>query len=282
MNHVIRHLGLIALSLGLTACASGQIRHQDPAPRAGTTSAFSVNREVRDPSLVFASAKSISSTAPIYYFQNFGGGGVGVGLLLGPIGAAANAGMIASKTNDEAAALNGKLGVVPTDIAARALASRRGFRQVADSSGLVVSPYVMVVKGEGEMLHFATTLDVASGGWQGRYTYHLPMPLSLSSVTAGLDAQATAQLSQSLEQGFARAAALLEQDLNGGLVAQRDVTFYTESLSPRFKLPVFAKLVSENADTVVVLGPGGADQLAMILSSGYHEVSRNSAEISNR
>lgn len=272
---------IIALSL-LTGCA-GNIRFQDSAPRpqAGLVE-YSVKRDIRAPEKAFSGAKSIGSNSQIYYFQNFGGGGMGVGLLLGPIGVAANAGMIASKTNEEASFLKDKLAINPAELVSKVMSANSNLKQSDNGSGFELFPYVLIVKGENNQLHFTTTLDAVSGPWKGRYSYHIESTYPLASIKNGLNSSQYEQLSKDIEHGFNEASALFERDIKGQLSPIRDVTFYSEPTSPRIKMPVFAKLVAEENNEVIVLGPGGTDQLNLILASGYHKLSKSHSEIINR
>jgi len=75
---------------------------------------------------------------------------------------------------------------------------------------------------------------------------------------------------------------MFERDISGALTPVKDITFYSESISPRFKMPVFAKLIEDTKDEVVVLGPGDSDQFNLFLASGYHKIRKDKSEISIR
>ncbi|OFW88766.1 MAG: hypothetical protein A3B66_02585 [Alphaproteobacteria bacterium RIFCSPHIGHO2_02_FULL_46_13] len=276
-------LAALLMSAALTGCG-GNVKFQDRPPALLNNEVeYSIISTVRSETDIFAQAKNINKSVPIYYFQNFGGGGAGLGLLLGPIGVAANYAMISSNTDNDAAALAGKISLSPTDITGAVLEDNNKFVQRTDSTtGFLMSPYLMIVKGDNDMLQFTTTLDVASGTWKGRYSYHLDFKRPLNAVAAGLDQTDLDLMKRSMEHGFKEALAMFESDISGTLAPVKDITFYSESVSPRFKMPVIAKLVEDVNNEVIVLGPGGSDQFNLILSSGYHKLRKNESEISNR
>jgi hypothetical protein len=64
----------------------------------------------------------------ILYFQNYGGGGAGLGLLLGPIGVAANMSMIESNTKQEQ--LRDKIAIDPPAVFSAAAGAGRNYRSL--------------------------------------------------------------------------------------------------------------------------------------------------------
>lgn len=282
MKH-INTLGGLLISAVLFGCG-GNVRYQDnpPSPHNNAVE-YSINSVTRNETEIFSQAKIINTSEPVYYFQNFGGGGAGLGLLLGPVGVAANYAMITSNTTSDAASLSGKINVDPTAIAESVLSQNSTFVPTTDSTkSFLISPYLMIVKGDNDTLKFTTTLDVSSRTWKGRYSYHLDFKRPFDKVASGLNHTDSEALKTSMKHGFTQALAMFERDISGSLAPMKDITFYTESISPRFKMPVLAKLIEDTNDEVIVLGPGGSDQLNFSLSSGYHKLRKNESQISNR
>ena len=77
--------------------------------------------------------RHLDAAKSIVYSQNFGGGGAALGLLLGPLGVAANISMIDSNTEADAVRLRGKLTLAPRELFLAA-ATQQGLEVVDDLS----------------------------------------------------------------------------------------------------------------------------------------------------
>ena len=133
----------------------------------------------------------LNDSKDILYQQNFGGGGAAVGVLLGPIGVAANAAAIESNTKEDVELLFGKTSIDPNKV----------FREIVLDAGFVIedssnasasfSPYILVSKGENEVLYFASALlveenSIGKSRWVGRYMYQIPLNMRKGDLADGL------------------------------------------------------------------------------------------------
>lgn len=176
----------------------------------------------------------------IVYDQQFGNS-VGAGVLLGPLGVAANIANTKRRTESETKALAGKLDVDGLALAQEALASA-GYA-VAATEGTpavaIVTPSIRIVSSGDEALHVSAVLTVheqrADGTpWTGTYTSYLGTDLQRAEVLAGLTDERREALAAEVRDAFVQAAALLRDDAAGSLANGRQFFFRSKTLSPRF------------------------------------------------
>ncbi|PAJ71730.1 hypothetical protein CJF42_25155 [Pseudoalteromonas sp. NBT06-2] len=190
----------------------------------------------------------LNENKDIFYQQNFGGGGVGVGLLLGPIGVAANIAAIKSNTEEDVEALKGKITIDPKDIFKKA--SEKGGLELSinTSNSISVSPYIYVSKTDDEqlLLGSAMIVETAAGqkeNWIGKYMYQTPVKVSKESISDGVDDVEFKLFEKSLSKGFEELIALYMEDRKGALTTQNPITFVSDFVSPRFKVEMVGDLV---------------------------------------
>ena len=195
---------------------------------------------------------------PIYYLQNFGGGGVGLGLLLGPIGAAMNASSIDEKTELEAGEINGKLDLDPVSTLNKLLSDSG---KNGTDSDLTLNPYIFVIKGNEEGKLYINAMiqavyEKADKHWVGRYGSRVEFYPMLEQLKAGLNDNDQAKLKQEAIIAFSEALELLHGDLSHELRPLSQIHYETESFTPRISFPLQAKLIKEIGDEIVILTPG--------------------------
>ncbi|MET1080713.1 MAG: hypothetical protein ABWY06_22105 [Pseudomonas sp.] len=273
-------LGSLYISMLLSGCVAKLPYPEAPPTVRNGMITYSIRPDIQHEEAILSRSKTIHSSAPIYYYQNFGGGGVAVGLMFGPMGVLGNMAMIDANTRNDAEALAGKIAPNPIHMTqALALLSPNLTPAGTTAEGFQLSPYLMIVKGENDMLHFTTSIEATAGHWIGRYSSHIDFKRSLKQVTAGLDSSEAELLKASMEDGFKQALALFERDAAGELVATQEITLYTESLSPRFNNALLVKRVQEDEANITVLGLGAAETFPDLLSSGYHRLRKSESRI---
>jgi hypothetical protein len=175
----------------------------------------------------------------ILYYQNFGGGGVALGLL-GPFGVAANMAMIEKNTDSDVALLKGKLELNPQAIFSE-IASEYpslSLSNAPQTTAVRITPLLNVVKQEDEQLLFGCSILVdftATGtSWVGKYVYQLPLKYTKAEVAHGLSvAQRTALVDQA-GIGFRAIAKLYLDDRDKKLIAKRELRYKSTFVEPRF------------------------------------------------
>jgi len=189
----------------------------------------------------------------IYYYQTFGGGGVAVGLLLGPFGAAANASAIESQTEEDLLALNGKLAVDPVELF-QASSSSITLRQDKSPTIAEISPYLYVTNVDEENLNFASTIIVDYNNlginWAGKYMTQLDISLSKQEVVDGLTDEKLALLKSEMIKGFEQSLALYQKDKQHQLPGKNEVLFKSQFASPRFEFELMGEQVESSEERV--------------------------------
>lgn len=149
--------------LALGGCASAP---QNQAP-------FSARQAGGDIALARAAAldqtdhmsKHLDEAKQVLYFQNFGGGGAAVGVLLGPVGVAANIKAIDSNTSKDVDVLRNKTDADPI-LAFKSAAGHSGrvLHEQPNGTASRATPYVYVVKTQQDpdVLAIAAALLVES------------------------------------------------------------------------------------------------------------------------
>lgn len=197
----------------------------------------------------------------VLYFQNYGGGGAGLGLLLGPLGVAANIAMIESNTKKDAELLRDRVSVLPREIFVE-VAKRQGLGVSSNSTDQKpkVTPYLYVSKTEGETLLLSSALIIEQGAgadkWTGKYMYQLPLKYSISELSQ-LDNSATAQLKEAVATGFSQLLVNLSAESPERLAQEKKITFKSDLVNPRFDFEMIGSLISDDGDVVWVRTVGG-------------------------
>lgn len=190
------------------------------------------------------------------YRQEFGGGGLATGLLLGPLGAAANAKAIQNANERESAALRGKFPFRVDDLLGRALAARPAVEGATVEAEL--TPSLFVTRDANERLIFWAILDVSIGEWRGRYSALMQGRVPLADATQGLSGEPLRNLEWGLQSAYANALDAMTADIAGQLAGFSKQHAKIEALSPRFAGMVKYEHVLRTEERVIVraLAPG--------------------------
>jgi len=216
-------------------------------------------------------AKHLDENKSVLYFQNFGGGGATMGVLLGPLGVAANVKYIDLATSKDVETLHGKIKSDPIQVF-KSAAARAGvvIHEQPNGTASRATPYIYVVKMEPDVLAIAAALIVESPmdnpakrqnappepQWRYRYMYQLPGKYTLGSLAA-LDDSSMAKLETELGSGYAEILAMMARDTAESAAKEQKVTFKSTFLVPRFDFELIGNLISEEADIVWIRNPMG-------------------------
>lgn len=175
----------------------------------------------------------LNSEKTIIYTQPYGGGGVGLGLLLGPIGVAANIAMIESATKADAQKLSGKISINPVE----------SFTKSAATSGIdlrgpsttTVTPYLYVTKVSESRLNIAAALvSEQSGQPPAKYMYQLPITYTVDDL-ASLDQTKREELRSNVDAAYKKLAAFYLRDSGPSDMPESKIQFKSSFLAPRFE-----------------------------------------------
>ena len=206
--------------------------------------------------LVATNTLYLDDARRISYRQDFGGGGLATGLLLGPLGAAANAKAIQNANERESAALRGKFPFTPNDLLGRALAARPAVAGATVEAEL--TPSLFVTRDANERLIFWAMIDVSIGEWRGRYSALAQGRVPLADATQGLSGDPLRNLEWGLQAAYANALDAMSADIAGQLTGFSKQHAKIEALSPRFAGMVKYEHVLRTEERVIVraLAPG--------------------------
>ena len=217
--------------------------------------------------------RHLDSNKNVVYFQNFGGGGAAVGVLLGPLGVAANIKAIDSTTNQDVEILQGKIGSDPIRAFKSAVArSGVAFHEQPNATASRITPYVYVVKthDDPKSLAMAAALIVESPSdqpakrkgaplepqWRYKFMYQLPGKYTPDSLAA-FDDSANAKLETELEAGYTAILTMMARDTAESAAKEQNVKFKSTFLVPRFDFEQIGNLIADEGDIVWIRNPTG-------------------------
>ncbi|MDQ1920139.1 hypothetical protein [Massilia pseudoviolaceinigra] len=254
---------LVLLAVFLTGCAGPQLAPPMQARTAAQTHTIL-------PTSVFTTTDGntafLDDAKTQLYTQNFGGGGVAVGVLLGPIGALANAAMVTETTKSDAGKMGNKINIKPRDLFAQA-ARETAFVLVEPGKGSPgrVNPYLLITKIDDKVLTLAAGMLIDHGEapsvWRGKYLYQLPGKYTVDQLAALDDAQ-TSQIRASMESAYAQLIARVKADSAEQRASEDTIHLVSPFVTPRFETSQWGSLIKEESDHVWVRTPGA--QLAIL------------------
>jgi hypothetical protein len=259
-RRAFRYFALSVFALVLVASCATPPPAQPPLPVSKPGGSFYLGR-VKALDVTDHMTQHVDRNRNILYFQNFGGGGAGLGLLLGPVGVAANMAMIESATKQEAEQLRDKIAIDPPAVFSAA-AKRAGTAvQTSPSTDAPpASPYLYVAKTDPETLVIAAGLLVESGDpsvpWARKYILQLPGSYTLLALSA-LDQQGASRLARELEDGYVALLRRLPAESADSIEKEPPVKIKSALITPRFEYELLGRLAAEDADVVWVRLPMG-------------------------
>lgn len=258
MQRLVAYGSLLAAFM-LGACATGAPPTPQSAPPKTLSSAgFTVARTA----LVDETnhmQKHVDRAKQIVYFQNFGGGGAGLGVLLGPIGVAANISMIDGVTQKDVDQIKDRIAIDPGALFTDA-AKRHNLTASQGGDAPRVTPYLLLSKANETTVLAAAALIVEQGQgatlWRGKYMLQLPRSYSVAELAA-LDATGTEQLRQATAQGFDALLVRLQAEATARADGEKAITFKSDLLSPRFDFEMSGRLIADDGQLAWVRVIGG-------------------------
>lgn len=262
-----RLIALVSV-LALAGCASAPVNQGPIAVRQAGSEVALVHTALLDQTNHMT--KHLDEKKNVVYFQNFGGGGAAAGLLLGPLGVAANIKAIDSNTSKDVSVLLGKIESDPI-LAFKSAAARSGVvvHEQADGRSSRATPYIYVVKTQQDpdvlaiaaALIVESPLDKASNRknapaepqWRYKYMYQLPGKYTPEA----LDSSTKAQLQTELDSGYAKILAMMARDTAENAAKEQKVKFKSSFLVPRFDFEQLGNLIAEEDDVVWIRNPTG-------------------------
>lgn len=193
----------------------------------------------------------------IIYIQTHGGGGVAVGLLLGPLGVLANANAIESETESDLEQLHGKIQFAPQSALLQSAALHGVNLAAAADNTVKLTPYALVVRDDNEQLLFGTGLIVSAtladgSAYSARYISQADFMVSKAAVALGLSESRQLDLQQALQESLNHSLELYLRDRRGEFTGQELVRFESEFISPRIMFTQQGQLLAATEQRLIV------------------------------
>jgi len=219
----------------------------------------------------------LNADQSVVYFQNQGGGGVGLGLLLGPIGVAANMKMIEGVTTADVEKLKGKIPLNPEMAFQRAaFVANFPVQASANESDVKIAPYVLVSKTNESTVHISSiVLFEGMDGqtkWLRRYQYQLPGKYTLDELAA-FDAMKASAVQTASVNAYTALLKHVAEETDASIVKEQKITFKSPYLSPRFEFEMTGSLIGANEGRVWVRTAFGV--IAVDPSDIRYEITKN-------
>ncbi|MBB5019289.1 hypothetical protein HNQ59_002587 [Chitinivorax tropicus] len=206
--------------------------------------------------------RPLNESKDVLYAQNFGGGGVGLGLLLGPIGVAANIAMIKSQTDQDVEKLT-----TFKKIKSEALFSESAVENKLDlkNSGLNVSPYIYLQKtesNEGELKIVPAAaiyieMSDAERTRRNRYVYQLDREFTLEQL-ASLSETEVIKLQSDFKKSYSHLISFIKSESDSD---NAEIKFDSKFITPRLEFELSGKLINDSNGRVWVRLPDGVFSL---------------------
>jgi hypothetical protein len=201
----------------------------------------------------------LNQSKDILYYQTYGGGGVGLGLL-GPLGVAANIKMIESNTMKDVALLKDKVPVAPSQVFSNAAAKAGISIQSNAGNNVRLNPYLLIEKTENNVIMLASAILVEGADAKSKtpYKYLIQLPLTYSVETlSALDAAKSQELETAVGNGFLALFSRMKDEASANPESEQKIKVTSEFLSPRFAFEMQGSLIEKDQDYTWVRLIGG-------------------------
>lgn len=249
---------LTLATAALVGCASGPIPMQGARPASAMTKSYGLGK-IEAVTTTNHMQQHLDDDMSVVYFQNQGGGGVGLGLLLGPIGVLANVKMIQGVTEGDVAKLKGKLTVDPKAALQEAQRTTQSPLQIAATPGDVkVAPFLLVSKTDDATIQLSSVLMLegmdGQTKWNRRYQYQLPGKYTLEQLSS-LPAASVADIQSASIAAYGALLKHIAQEQQPAIALERRVTVKSAFLTPRFDFELQGTLIGEKDQRLWIRTP---------------------------
>jgi hypothetical protein len=189
----------------------------------------------------------LNTEQSILYFQNQGGGGAGLGILLGPLGVAANIKMIEGVTTSDVEKIKGKIELNPEAAFLKASSLENfSIHEKAELNDVKVAPYILISKTNEKTLHMSSVVLFegveGSNKWTKRYQYQLPGKYTLDEL-AKLSSSKAAELQEASVNGYVSILKYIAEEKVSEIEKEQKIIFNSPYMSPRFELSMRGSLI---------------------------------------
>ena len=251
-------------ALIICACVSTQVFAKQPpllnTPPLSSDAAFVIGTYSEHESAANHMVRPLNASNSIVYEQQFGGGGVGLGLMLGPLGVAANVAAIKKRTETESQTLFDKVALDPVALLA-SLLEEAAISRASETSPttFTMKPYVRIVSEGNENVWIAAGIDVSDSAlpWTGKYLAQLAGEWPRSELAEGLSPDRSHELEGQVKAALREALHLYIDDAAGKLKSTDKVNFTAPFMSPRIKFQLYGMVLPSDEAHKVFRSIGG-------------------------
>lgn len=210
--------------------------------------------------------QKINSEQSVFYFQNQGGGGAGLGILLGPLGAAANIKMIENTTIADVGKIKERINLNP-EVALQQAANSTNFivQSSVNNNDIKVTPFVLISKTDETTVHVSAAVffEGAEGQnkWTRRYQYQLPGKYTVDELSA-LSEDKMKEMQMASVTAYTMLLKHIAEERDESIALERKITFNSPYMSPRFDIEMVGSLVAEREGRVWVRTVMGVNAIA--------------------
>lgn len=191
----------------------------------------------------------INSDRNIIYTQPYGGS-LGVGILLGPIGVAANVALIDSATKADVQKLFGKVQIDPKQSFSKAATSAG--MDLIDASETRVTPFILITKVTESSINIGVGLMSEQAGRKPtKYMYQLQNSYTIEEF-ASLDKARQEDFYSNVDGAYGKLLSFYLKDAENSASVESKVEIKSSFISPRFVIPMPGTLAKSDDDVTWV------------------------------
>lgn len=240
--------GLVTIACLASGCATGPAPLLKPPPAAASTLTLAPSPVIEQVDHVTG---HLDPSRRVVYMQMEGGGGLAVGLLLGPLGTAANVGMINARTQSDIGRLQGKVTVRPEAVFRQAVGPA-ALEASAGSSTARATPYLLIQKVDGQLVASAGVYVEQDAGpvkWTARYLAQLPGRYGIEQMETFGPAE-NARLEADAAAAFLALHGRMQQETPERVSREPRLTFKSRLTSMMFMIEMQGALVAVDDERV--------------------------------
>ena len=252
------------LTLIICVCAGTQAFSKQPpllsTPPLPAGTAFVIGTYSEHEAAASHMIRPLNASNSILYEQQFGGGGLGLGLLMGPLGVAANIAAIKKRTEAESQALFGKVGIDPVALLA-SLLEEAAIPRASETSAttFTMKPHVHLVSEGNENAWLGAGIDVSDSSkpWTGKYLVQVAGDWPRSELASGLSPDRAREFEEQVKTALRAALHLYIDDAAAKLNGTDKVNFTALFMTPRIKIPLYGMVLPSDDAHQVFRSIGG-------------------------
>lgn len=250
---LLKKISVLSMTLALVACVAPPKFQDTRQPNKNETFALGSSALLQPTN---HTVRHINVEKNIIYTQTFGGGGLALGLLLGPAGTAANYAMINSATDADTHKLSNKIPVDPVKSFSNAARLHNFSLTDATNPDSRITPYLYIVKTSESSLNIATGLIYEpSIGTASKYMLQLPGTYTVEELSS-LSPEQASMLQSTVDSGFEQLLGFFSREGSESPLGQ-PIKYKSAFISPRFDFTLDGSVAAKDDHITWIRTYGG-------------------------